>query len=78
MPVASAHRSLDLHHLLLIDLTFFGANMLVGWLGSLYTAMPAARFWLMHAAIMLAAAAILLVVRKSVGKILAPPYEAPA
>jgi POT family proton-dependent oligopeptide transporter len=53
----------------------FMGNMFVGWLGGKLQQMPATTFWLMHVGLMLGSAAILLVVRLSAGRILAPSYE---
>ena len=39
--------------------------------------MPATSFWLLHIGLMVGAALILLVVRITAGKILAPAYDAP-
>ncbi|MEI9995183.1 MAG: oligopeptide:H+ symporter [Rhizomicrobium sp.] len=55
---------------------FFG-NLLVGWLGGLLEKMPATSFWLLHVGLMLAAGAILLLVRLVFGRLLAPAYAAP-
>ncbi len=55
-------------------LNLFLGNVLVGWLGGLLEKMPAASFWLLHAGIMAAAAAILLVIRLTVGRSLSPSY----
>jgi POT family proton-dependent oligopeptide transporter len=59
-------------------LQFFLGNMLVGYVGSLYEAMAPADFWLLHVGLMVLAGAVLLAARRFAGKILAPPYEAPA
>lgn len=53
----------------------FIGNNLVGYLGQLYEKMTPVNFWLMHVALMLGAAAILIVVRFAVGRILAPGYD---
>ncbi len=58
-------------------LHLFMGNLFVGWLGGLLEKMPATSFWLMHTGLMLGAAAVLLVVRFTAGKILAPAYDAP-
>ncbi len=58
-------------------LQLFLGNMLVGYIGSLYGTMSATSFWLLHVALMLLAGAMLLVVRRFAGGLLAPPYEAP-
>ncbi len=56
-------------------LHLFVANLGVGWLGGLYEKMPASSFWLLHAGIVFSAAVILLLVRLTVGRSLAPAYE---
>ncbi|MGC1301108.1 MAG: oligopeptide:H+ symporter [Caulobacteraceae bacterium] len=56
----------------------FIANMLVGELGGLLDRMSGVSFWLLHAGLMAVSAAILLVVRVTVGRTLAPAYVAPA
>ena len=53
----------------------FMGNLFVGWLGGLLEKMPATSFWLLHVGLMLGAAAVLIVVRFWVGRILAPGYE---
>jgi POT family proton-dependent oligopeptide transporter len=53
-------------------LHLFACNMLVGWLGGLLEKMPAAHFWLLHAGLVAAGGAGLLVVRSFAGRILAP------
>jgi POT family proton-dependent oligopeptide transporter len=58
-------------------LHLFLCNVTVGWLGGLAEKMTTTAFWLMHAAIVLCAACILLLVRFTVGRTLAPAY-APA
>jgi len=50
------------------------ANFLIGILGTLLDRMPAASFWLLHAGLIAAAAAVLLVVRAVAGHTLAPDY----
>ena len=50
-------------------------NLLVGWLGGLLERMTGTAFWLLHASLIFVAAAILLVVRGAVGRVLAPSYE---
>jgi POT family proton-dependent oligopeptide transporter len=52
-------------------------NLFVGWLGGLLEKMPATSFWLLHTGLMLGAAAVLLAVKFTAGKILAPAYDAP-
>ncbi|HEX2591724.1 MAG TPA: peptide MFS transporter [Rhizomicrobium sp.] len=59
----------------LFYLHLFGANLFVGWVGALLEKMSAPSFWLLHVGLMLGAAAILMVVRFSFGKILAPAYS---
>jgi POT family proton-dependent oligopeptide transporter len=59
-------------------LHLFIANLGVGWLGGLLEKMSAANFWLLHAAIIATSAVLLLFVRFTVGRSLAPAYEAPA
>jgi POT family proton-dependent oligopeptide transporter len=56
-------------------LHYFMANMFVGWVGGLLEKMPASTFWLLHVGLMLGAAAVLLILRFAVGKILAPSYD---
>ena len=58
-------------------LHLFAANMLVGWLGGLLDQMQPSAFWLLHAALIAIAAAVLIVVRLSFGRSLAPAYKAP-
>lgn len=58
-------------------LHLFGANMLVGWLGGLQEKMSGTEFWLLHAGLVAAAGLVLLAVRYTVGRTLAPAYEAP-
>jgi POT family proton-dependent oligopeptide transporter len=58
-------------------LHLFVANLGVGWLGGLYEKMPASGFWLLHAGIVFVAAVLLLLVRFTVGRSLAPAYAAP-
>jgi POT family proton-dependent oligopeptide transporter len=58
-------------------LHLFLANLFVGWLGGLLERMPASAFWLLHAAIVFAAALILFAVRFTVGRTLSPAYGAP-
>jgi len=55
----------------------FLANMLVGRLGGLLDLMSGVTFWLLHAGLMVLSAAILLVVRATVGKTLSPAYGLP-
>ncbi|MCP5412689.1 MAG: peptide MFS transporter [Alphaproteobacteria bacterium] len=58
-------------------LQFFLGNMLVGYVGTLYTAMPAVQFWLLHVALMAVAGVVMLAVRHFGGALLAPPYAPP-
>jgi POT family proton-dependent oligopeptide transporter len=51
------------------------ASFLIGGLGTLLDRMPAASFWLLHAGLIAASAAILLVVRAVAGHTLAPAYK---
>jgi POT family proton-dependent oligopeptide transporter len=53
-------------------LHLFACNMLIGRLGGFLEAMEPGRFWLMHAGLIAAGAAGLLVVRSIAGRILAP------
>ena len=50
-------------------------NLLVGWLGGLLDKMPGASFWLLHAALIGAAALLLLLARTAAGRVLAPARE---
>jgi POT family proton-dependent oligopeptide transporter len=50
----------------------FLGNLLTGYLGGLLGTMPNATFWLLHAALMAAAAAVLLAARTAFGAFLAP------
>jgi POT family proton-dependent oligopeptide transporter len=59
-------------------LHLFIANLGVGWLGGLLEKMPGSAFWLLHAAIICASAVILLMVRFTVGRSLAPAYKTPS
>ena len=58
-------------------LQLFLGNMLVGYVGSLYSTMSAARFWLLHVGIMLLAGAMLLIARRFASAAMAPPIEKP-
>jgi POT family proton-dependent oligopeptide transporter len=58
-------------------LQLFLGNMFTGYLGGLLDTMPAVNFWMLHVALMLVSAAVLLVVSRFAGKILAPSYQAP-
>jgi POT family proton-dependent oligopeptide transporter len=53
----------------------FLANNLVGWLGGLIEKMPGTQFWLLHAGLIAAAGAVLLVARQLFGHVLAPTDE---
>jgi POT family proton-dependent oligopeptide transporter len=57
-------------------LHLFGANNLVGWIGGFLEKMPAAQFWLMHAAFCGVAGVIFLLAGKFLGPILAPGDDA--
>jgi POT family proton-dependent oligopeptide transporter len=56
-------------------LQLFLANMMVGYLGSLFDVMPATQFWLLHVGLMAISALILIAARHFVGGILAPSYD---
>jgi POT family proton-dependent oligopeptide transporter len=58
-------------------LHLFGGNLFTGWLAGQLEKMPGSSFWLMHAGLMAAAAAVLLLVRLSIGSTLSPAYEHP-
>jgi POT family proton-dependent oligopeptide transporter len=58
-------------------LHLFAANFFVGWVGGLLGTMSATSFWAMHVAFILGAAAILVAVKLSFGKILSPAYGMP-
>ena len=51
-------------------LHLFLGNNLVGWLGGFLDRMPGAQFWLMHAALVGAAAAIMLMTARLAGSLL--------
>jgi len=53
-------------------LHLFTGNNLVGWLGGLLERMPGAQFWLLHAALVGAAAVLMLVAARLFGRLLAP------
>ncbi len=59
-------------------LHLFAGNVFTGWLAGQLEKMSGTAFWLMHAGLMAGAAGVLLFVRSSVGKSLAPSYEHPA
>jgi len=46
----------------------------IGWLGGLYSSMPAPAFWFLHVGLMVGAAAVMLVVKFTAGHIIAPAY----
>ena len=56
-------------------LQLFMANMMVGYLGSLFDVMPATQFWLLHVGLMAISAVILIAARYFMGGILAPSYD---
>ena len=56
-------------------LLFFFANMTVGWLGGFLERVPGTQFWLLHVAVVFSAALVLLAVRGTVKRILAPADE---
>jgi POT family proton-dependent oligopeptide transporter len=56
-------------------LQFFVANMIVGYLGSLFDRMSSAQFWLLHVGLMAISAAILIAVRYFASDLLAPSYD---
>jgi POT family proton-dependent oligopeptide transporter len=56
-------------------LHLFAGNVLTGWLAGQLEKMPATTFWLMHAGLMAAAAAVLLLVRNVAGRSLAPGID---
>jgi POT family proton-dependent oligopeptide transporter len=53
----------------------FFTNMLVGWLGSFLERMSGVQFWLLHVAVVGSAALVLMAVRGTVGKVLAPDED---
>jgi POT family proton-dependent oligopeptide transporter len=57
-------------------LHLFIANLGVGYLGGLLEKMSGASFWLLHAGLIVSSAVVLLVIRLTVGRSLAPRYEA--
>ena len=59
-------------------LFLFGANLAVGWVGGWLDVMPAGRFWGLHVASILGAAAIFLVVKLMFGRLLQPEARAPS
>jgi POT family proton-dependent oligopeptide transporter len=58
-------------------LHLFVANLAVGWLGGLLEKMSGSAFWLLHASLVCSAAVLMLLVRFTVGRSLAPAYAAP-
>jgi len=56
-------------------LHLFMGNFFVGWVGGLLGTMSNTSFWLLHVALILGSAAILIVIRMLAGKILAPAYD---
>jgi POT family proton-dependent oligopeptide transporter len=58
-------------------LHLFAGNVFTGWLAGQLEKMSGTAFWLMHAGLMAGAAGVLLLVRSSVGKSIAPSYEHP-
>jgi POT family proton-dependent oligopeptide transporter len=56
-------------------LQFFLANMMVGYLGSLFDVMAGTQFWMLHVGLMLVSVVILIAVRHFAGGILAPSYD---
>jgi proton-dependent oligopeptide transporter, POT family len=54
----------------------FFTNMLVGWLGGFLERVSGTEFWLLHVAVVFSAALVLLTVRSTVKKLLAPADEA--
>jgi POT family proton-dependent oligopeptide transporter len=69
-PKAIGGTMIAVHYLYL-----FGANLLVGRIGGLLETMPANRFWLMHALAIAGAGVVLLVVRGTAGRLLAPVMD---
>jgi POT family proton-dependent oligopeptide transporter len=58
-------------------LQLFIGNLLVGWLAGLLDRMPAASFWLLHAGLVAASAAVFLAVKLGLGSLLAPEATGP-
>jgi POT family proton-dependent oligopeptide transporter len=54
----------------------FFTNMLVGWLGGFLERVSGTQFWLLHAVVVFSAALILLAVRNTAKRLLAPVAEA--
>ena len=57
---------------------FFANTMIVGPLGGLYGSMPDTQFWLLHVALMVGSAVVLIAARFFFGHLLAPTSEQPA
>jgi proton-dependent oligopeptide transporter, POT family len=53
----------------------FFTNMLVGWLGGLLERVSGPQFWLLHAAVVFSAAVVLLLLRGTLKRVLAPADE---
>ena len=68
-PVGTGSIMIGVYYLHLV-----AAQQLVGRVGGLLDTMPASRFWLLHVWLMLGAAAVLLVYKLAIGRILAPAY----
>lgn len=58
-------------------LHFFAANFFVGWLGGFLEKMPAAQFWLIHAALVGGAGVVFLVVKALFGRMLTGEDDVP-
>ena len=56
-------------------LHLFVGNMMVGWLGGLLEKMSAASFWFLHAGLVAAGAALMLVFALAFGRVLAPTVD---
>ena len=57
-------------------LLFFGANQLVGWIGSLYGSMSHPVFWLLHAGLSASSAAAILILYRPLKSVLDPKVAA--
>jgi len=68
----AAPKSLGGTILAIYYLHLFAGNLLVGWLGGLLDKMPGATFWMIHVALIGAAAVLLLLARAVAGAALAP------
>jgi POT family proton-dependent oligopeptide transporter len=55
-------------------LHLFMSNLFTGWLGGLYSSMPATSFWFLHVGLMVGAAVVMLIVKFTAGHIIAPAY----